>query len=337
MHLLPVSFFLTMDQHDYGENDTLDYEAVLLATELLPAAEVVVMGTSRAREGLQSPDLVSLLGEQLGHRVTVRNYGVASGRIDTSMVLLDRLAHQDKLPRVLVLAVDASDFRDVQIPGDRFRLVSAGSAVDEIRRNGWPDELDFTHVIGNSIPLRLALARTTIHYRLVRRGDFEAGDARRNNAAFGGTSEWARDYARALAIRDRPPRMRVNKAHIARAARSYVVQDDQLAKLGAMMDRARHYGVRVVLAELPVSPPVRSRELVAAARDRLRAELHRLADGSCVQTWTMESMDDDFGMRDFRDASHMCARGARRYAQLLSATITEALNAAEAGDACSTP
>lgn len=332
MHLAPSSFFLAIDQHDYADRDTLDYDAVLLATELLPAPDVVVMGTSRAREAVQSPDLVARLRKRLGRGVVVRNYGVASGRIDTSIALLDRLAAVDKLPRVAIVAVDGSDFRDLTAPANRFRLVSASTAAQDLDRNGLPSEGDVTHILGNSDWLRLRRARPTVHYRLVRRGDYDAGDAMDNNAAYGGTSAWARAYEERLARRRRPPRMKPNPAYVARVVGGYVVREAQLAKLRVLVDAAIARGVQVVLAELPVAPPVREATPVTEARDVVRAELERLAGHSCVRAFAVVSQDPEFSVVEFRDPSHVNARGARYFSKLIAPTVAAALDAGECGD-----
>lgn len=171
--LLPARVFLTFDQNDYEHAETLDFTAVSLATELLPPPDVVVLGTSRSREAIQSPVLAEAIAGRLGRSVAVRNYSSAAGRIDVSVALFERLLSERKLPRVIVLPLDASDFRDERPDESRWRYVTPATLPGEIAHNGWPAETDLAHVIGNALPLRLSDARATVRYRLLDRGDWD--------------------------------------------------------------------------------------------------------------------------------------------------------------------
>jgi len=334
--LVPTSFFLAIDQHDYQEVGIADYQAVSLALELMRAPDVVVMGTSRAREAIQSPVFERLL-QRSGRegKLVARNYAIAGGRIDTSLALLRRMiAGHHSLPKVIVLGVDGSDFRDAVPSVDSYRVTTLGTLVEDLRSSGLPTEAEIGYAIGNSLPLRMVDARPTLRYRLIRRGERRGREAMADNSAFGGTSGWARDYAELLPNRNRPPKMKSSRSQALRVARAYAIQSGQLAKLGSFVRLATAYGVRVVLAELPVAPPVLELKQVSEVRGELRAALQRWNKHSCVRVVTLEGRDADYGLREFRDDSHLSARGAARFAILIAPSTAELM--AEPGTCKST-
>jgi len=329
--LAPTSFFLAIDQHDYLEVDTADYQAVSLALELMQAPDVVILGTSRAREAIQSPVFERLLGHAgIAGRLVARNYAVAGGRIDTSLALLRRMIARDSLPKVAVLAVDGSDFRDSEPSVDSYRVMTAGAVAANLRSSSLPTEAELGYAIGNSLPLRMLDARPTLRYRLVRRGERRGREGMADNAAFGGTSGWAREYAEILPNRNRPPKMKSHRTQAQRVARAYAIQPGQLAKLDAFVELATAHGVEVVLAELPVAPPVLDLVPVPEVRRELRTALRKWTRHSCVRVVTLDGRDPDFGLREFRDDSHLSARGAARFAELVAPSTAELL--AEPGE-----
>ena len=323
--LLPRSFFMTMSQHDYSSDPTGDYTAVDLAIDFLPPADVIVVGTSRAREAVQSPLLEEELRRGLARPPEVRNYGTAGGRIDVWLALLDRLLGEGKQPRVLVVALDGSDFRDAEPLDHRYQLIDLQGLPDDIRRNGWPGETDMTHVLGNSIPLRMLDARPTVRYRLVVRGRMRASEAWTSNAAFGGTSRWARSYEREVARAGRAPKMRTKKRRLRRAISGYVVRERGIERLRELVNLATSNGVGVVLAQIPESPPLRGEAGVREAQERLRGEMRALAAGDRTWVWTSDEAGRLFGKRDYREPSHMNVRGASRFVKQIAPVVLGAL------------
>jgi hypothetical protein len=325
---LPARFFLNFDQNDYRSLDTLDFTAVSLATELLPPPEVVVLGTSRGREAVQSPVLAKALAARLGRPVEVRNYSSAAGRIDVSLALFDRLAQEGKLPRVVVLVLDASDFRDEAPNPSRWRYVTFATLRGEIERNGWPSEKDFAHVLGNSMPLRLAQARAAARYRLVDRGHGSWAKAQRGNPALGGTSAWARMLDEQVKERPAPPKMREEAGQVGRTIRSYKLHDRALERLRELDARAHATGTQLVLAESPAPPVLRADGRVPRAQAELGRTLAALADGECTRIWISSGSEDYFGKHQFRDPSHLNSVGARAFVALVAPAVADAVAAA---------
>ncbi|OPZ19355.1 MAG: hypothetical protein BWZ10_00945 [candidate division BRC1 bacterium ADurb.BinA364] len=323
--LAPASFFIVMDQHDYATDDTLDYSAVNLAIQSLPAPDAVVLGSSRAREGVHCPTLVEALRRELGRPLEIRNYALAAGRIDVCLALLDRLIVEDKLPKTLIVALDASEFRDVVPPPHRFRVVSLRSLPAEIERNSWPGEKDVTPVLGNSLPLRMALARETLRYRLVQRGDFRLADALARNAALGGETAWARLHGES----DTPPSLAIRAipgVRLRQSANAFQANEAKLARLGELVEQALNRDARVFLCEIPVSPPLRENySRVESAEAVLRAAMHALAKTNGVAAWTAEEAQAQFGLEDYFDQSHLNARGARRFTAMIAPAIANLL------------
>lgn len=330
---LPDALFLGFDQHAYERDVTMDYVAVGTAIERLPPADVVVIGTSRAREGIRSGDLAELVREQAGAEVDVRNYGVAAGRADVWPALFDRLVSEGKPPRVLVAALDASDFRDPAPTSSRFRFVDLATLSDEIQRNGLPDETDMTAVLGNSVPLRLAALRPWIRHHLVDRGEERAEGARTKNTALGGISRWAREYEEAADRTGAAPAMRAERTQVEHTIEGYAVRRDRLRALQHLAAATRAAGVALVVIEIPPAPQVRVEPVVGVARARLHAGLDALA-GPCLTLWKADAVEDDFGSDSYRDPSHLNARGARRLTQLVAPLVVAALE--ETAPDCST-
>ncbi len=324
--LLPTSFYFTFDQGDYRDRRTMDYEAVDLAIELGPTPDVLVMGTSRAREGLQSPELAALLAPSFGATPVVRNYGIAAGRVDVSLAILERMIAADHIPSVIVLVIDASDLRDREPHVERSRMLTLGTLAADVGRNGWPSEDEMTHVLGNSLGLRMALARTTLRYRLFRRGSVDA--AARGNAALGGRSRWNLGWLEANQGKspDQYPPMKQPEERLRKSIAQFVVNPRAVDRLQAFVEIASARGIQIVLAEVPTSPPVRAGSNVVTAASELRATLSSLA-GPCVRTWLVEPHLDDFATQQFLDHSHLNAMGARRFAELVAPTVSTALDA----------
>lgn len=327
--LLPNSFFLVIDQHDYDIEGTLDYTAVDLAIETLPAADVVIAGTSRAREGIRVPALQQELRRRTSSRVQVRNYATAGGRVDVWLALVERLIHEGQKPEVLVVALDGSDFRDLDAPSERYRLIDVWTLPDDIARNGWPGERDMTNVIGNSIPLRMVRSRPTIRYRVVERGDLDAKAIRMVNAAFGGLTGWAREYEARKETEGTAPRMRGRSDRIRHALVGYVFHERGFARLRELVDVATSRGIKIVLAEIPASPPLQGEEMVQLAQARLRSEMAALARHELVWAWSAEDATG-FGKTTYRDPSHLNMRGATRLTDMIETVVLEALGVPEA-------
>jgi hypothetical protein len=325
------SFFLAIDQHDYATEDTLDYTAVGLAIDLLPPADVLIMGTSRAREAIQSPELSAALTRSLRRPVSVRNYGVAAGRADTWLVLGERLIDAGKLPRVIAIALDASDFRDLEPWPQRLRFVDLWHIGRELSRNGWMTEGDVSQVIGNSIPLRIVEARPTLWYRLISRGERRGRAALATNAAFGGTTSWAREYQASLVGRNNPPIMKWSRARFRQVVRAYTVRPERLDRLDRLTSMLTSRGVRVVLAELPTSPQIRDNPRIVGARRELAAALAGLADRPCLSVIGADRSQDLLDVREFRDPSHLNARGATAFAAFLEPFVRAQLSTPPCG------
>lgn len=333
--MLPASFFLTFDQNDYGDRETLDYDAVGLAVELLEPPDVAVLGTSRAREGVPAPRLASRLEAALGRPVEVRNDGIAAGRIDISLAVLERMIAEGHVPHVLVLAIDGSDLRDQAPHPERARMVTLATLPDQMRRDGSLSETELTHVLGNSIGLRMADARETLRYRWIRRGSQTAEAFEAMNPSLGGMSQWNRDFLAEFGdlADDDLPDGRLDPDRVRMTIRGYVIAPRAVERLHAFLDLAAAHGVQVVLAEIPASSPVR-RKKVSRVISQLRVELGADDERPCVHVWMASAIDVDgeFPARFYRDPSHLNAAGGTHFVELIAPTVAKALAAGSCSD-----
>lgn len=80
-----------------------EYFAVAAAIEKYPMPDIVVVGSSRAREGLDIPVLRDQLNQLTGKRFTIANYAVSGGRAYVFEAITRRLLRESTPPKMIIL------------------------------------------------------------------------------------------------------------------------------------------------------------------------------------------------------------------------------------------
>lgn len=114
MHALPARTLLAFDQHQYNLSAAMDCTTVRRINVLQPAADVLVIGSSREREGFVMPYLKEQLAKMGVPCSDARNYAQANGRAPTQYALLRMLREAGHMPRLLIYGVTPLQISHIQ-------------------------------------------------------------------------------------------------------------------------------------------------------------------------------------------------------------------------------
>lgn len=297
-----------------------DYPEVNNVITLLDPPDVVILGSSRAREGLATPLLAEMLSEASGQPVIVHNYGLSDGGPRIWLSLWDRLEQRGR-PKLLLLGISARALRDDDEEETKTRLTTLSTLPAFVAREGWPDERGMFPILQNAVPSAALRLRSTVKHRLF---TLDLGPPRRDSGPSGG---WSTLQTQALAapwsLATHPvPDARV-AAYVAREWPEGASFDTTAASenLCALLQRATQGGVEVLVVRLPVSE-ILQRHWPEGVQARFDAQMPEIV-ARCGGSWIVPPIS--FDDTDFIEQSHLSASGAQRLTRAIAPTVASAL------------
>jgi hypothetical protein len=300
------------------------------------SAEVAIVGSSRAREGVTPPKLRRHLAA-LGTRATVENYGISDGRGEDVEAVVQQLMRSSPRPKVIVLGMSP---RELTLPPERpsqgalslWRLANwwdyrrtVSDAADSVLAAALRNELALaSHLFRLRREVYAALHRTTA--AKVERGLSRAVRQRQRpspSQMTGGKSAWHRG-------KKTYESKRVSQRHI----RKYLEHRHQepawpwtyeVTHVERAIALCQREGIPVVLFEVPVSPALHQAYPPRAYPGFQRAMAH-IAKKRSVEWLTTERLGLALSQEDFREQSHLNFRGAKKLTLALAPHVAEALS-----------
>ena len=285
-----------------------DASALRLRTEGPP--EVLVLGTSRAREGLDLPRMRAMLAGALGRDVRVGNHGLSGARAGEAEAVLD-LALREGRPRLVMLGIDPRLFQGEHEHTDRqarFAPLRASWSGD-----GTPRDRRIAAHANLGALLRTYGCRVRLGAALRGADDL----APRPTPLAGGPT---------LFQREQPDRSLVTHpiddawidAILARVREGgrYDLQPTRYAAVERMLRACTTREIPVLLFEVPLSRAL-ERHLPLGTLEATRGAARRLAAEHGTGLVLREDLDALFDEDDFFEPSHLALPGARALTEAL--------------------
>lgn len=309
----------------------LEYSAVAGFLESYGPAEVSVIGSSRARQGILVPELSGLLEGELGRRVEVSNYGCAGARAGENHAIVDYMLKRER-PGVLLYGMTC-----------RQLLSRRGYHRGVAEFWGLPDWLEFYRddpVAASSLLPMVVRAEIAGHWRTLRyrhRLGTLFHDAARAWELREVSEYSLGDILRGLPTPSplrgelllmyplQPGRTLSNTPVSDKRLASYVdrlLEDGRYRLCDRQLDhvrgiikscrqRATGDALEVVLFEVPL-PNILVEHLPEGTVERFRAMVREVASDFGVDFLTVDDYGLEFSGSDFSEQSHLSPEGARR-------------------------
>lgn len=279
-----------------------DASALRLRTEGPP--EVLVLGTSRAREALDLPRMRRLLRDALGRDVCVGNHGLSGARAGEAAAVLE-LALREGTPRLVLLGIDPRLFQGAVEHTDRQARFAPWSMAWDAARSS--DDRRITAHANLGAVLRTYGARARLRAAL--RGD---GDLAATPTPLAGGSTLFQREEPERSLRTHPIDDAWIEAMLARVREDgrYALRAERYAAVERMLAACAARGVSVLLFEIPISRAF-TRYLPLGTVEATRAAARRLAAAHGADLVLREDLDALFDEDDFFEPSHLALPGAQ--------------------------
>lgn len=287
------------------------------------SADVIVLGSSRAREGVAMPKLQAAVGPSM----TAGNYALGGSRASEVLLTVHHLLRAVPRPRLALLGIEPRLLLD-----DRGSLASQQHFLTYLdwrrlrrERGGAPLAPYFGAAVRHSLGRYVWLLRYDHVFRQARKR--------------APTSRWRRIRDRLLQApedvpsplrgqltpwqKDKPRQSRKlsredTRDYVQRVGRGspYAQDEDQRRRLREAVRLLREGGVDIVLFEMPISPAL-ERELPPGTIDRLHAVMEEFSRDLEVSWWTADALGIELKRKDWREHSHLNLRGANKVSDAL--------------------
>ncbi|HOX43911.1 MAG TPA: hypothetical protein PK668_09935 [Myxococcota bacterium] len=297
------------------EPGEVEYAAVEAHLRLAGPAEVVVLGSSRAREALSVPLLGELLGEALGRAPRVESYAVGGATAVEVEAILGMLLRRGR-PRLIVYGLSPR-----QLWGEPTYAQAARFWDLDDWRADW--QAHGPAALGRLPELVRGGLRAVSRLFLCRERAAEAvrelfGAPRLRNPVLGGPSEW-HQRGPTLAMLGREvseARVRWYVSQLLQDGR-YPFSQAKREALARVLARCRAAGVELVLVELPLAD-VLWRFKPAGTRETFLRVVGEEAARAGLPFVRLDELGLALGPDEFLDQSHLNLRGAERLTRALA-------------------
>ena len=301
---------------------TSTYPALRTILEEEGPAEVVIVGSSRARDSIAAPDLAAACSEALGRRVSVGNYASPAATADEVEFILRFVFAQERKPAVILYGISPSQLSPltaaVHRAGRMWRLADweresstlhaahVGRAREIAVQNelGWWCRLyGYRDSVGQYLRQLLGAEPRHSNPILGQLSDQHASDP---DARLG---DAPRDDAEVRALLR--PEMRDGR---------YPLGGEAARHFESVLTACRDAGVTLVVYEVPLTDSL-VRSFPRGTLERMRRIALRLANEHRAHYVQVEDLGVRFDETLFRDLSHMNLEGARRLTDRLARRV----------------
>lgn len=320
----------------YAAGGEAAYQALVPELQHYGAAEVAIVGSSRAREGLPAPEVRSAL-EGRAKKWRVANYSLVGATGGDVEIVVKRLLEAEPPPRVIAYGVEIvafeKGFRDGLTKKAPY-IWRLSDALDARSRVGPQADRFLARAIRNSISdlsflFRLrpefyeALQQPTyskLEKKLDRIFSYKGGD---KNPLRG-------DLTKSQKGANRNVSRNVSDKHV----KEYLKPDygpglwpnlALIERIESIATMAKAAGVELLLIEVPLSPQLQ-RNLPEGTLQTFYEQMEGISDRQHVPFVRVSDLDTEFPQGDFREQSHLNFKGGRKLARLWAKVINDAVN-----------
>lgn len=299
----------------------VEYQAVRLSADYLGVADVAVIGSSRAREGLVAPVLSATLKRESGRNLSVANYACAGATAEESLATLRRLLTDRQDIRLVVYGVSPRQLWGYELKYSQAALMWSWSDWwREVEVHGrdawryWPDVLrgQMSRYL-RSLAFR-ARVREWTEELIQGRGPWPT-------PVTGALSQWQFRGPEMAMIGNRVGDARV-KWYVKQLLKDgrYPFGQVKLQKMEELLRTCRQAGVPLVMVEMPLAK-ILHKHLPEGTYQHYLEQVRGLARRENIPFIETDRLGIDLSNREFLDQSHLNLLGATRISRALATQV----------------
>ena len=288
-----------------------EYDASALRLRAEGPPDLLILGTSRAREAFDLPHLHARLEVELGTAPTLGNHGLSGARAGEADAVLS-LALRHGHPDLVILGLDPRLLQGTrEHRGRQARFAPLSSSWRGPRQ----EDRRLTAHAHLGAWLRTYGCRNRLRAALQGRDDLSI---RSTPFTGGATLFQQREPEVSLASRPVPGRYVEQLLERVREAGRYELTQHRIDTVRRLLDRCATAGVPVLLVEIPMSRAMAS-HLPMGTLASFQRIAQGLAEAHGLPLATPTDLALSFDERDFYEPSHLNRRGARRLTDAVAA------------------
>jgi hypothetical protein len=296
-----------------------EYNAVAAALNRDDAPEILVVGSSRAREAINLPLLKQVLSERAGRDVSVGSCAVSGAHTSDVEAIVSRALRTKNPPKYILYGIAE---RDINRTGGAFDQATRFWNLDDLRG------VMAAHGAGKILPELATVARNEIgrHFRLlgmreqirltVRQKLTGTHRDAKETLIYGQLTDWQKGSPRRSLQTKPAPRERVLQ-NIRDFQRREYPDVNLIACLERTIARFGNGKTELILFEVPPSRAVRKALPPNVYPSFLQTVDEQTKGKPDVQFFTTNRLALDLGDRDFREMAHLNLNGATKMTQAL--------------------
>jgi len=318
--------------NDAGEMD-LAYRSVVTELEA-GAAEVVVVGSSRARRGVLAPVLERAM-KTARIKGNVENFSLGRARAEDVALVVKRVGEAKPRPKLLIWSLSArelepsdarpdSSVRYLWRPSDWLEARSElGAAADAYLPDALRNEAArVSYLVRYRFAFQDALEQRGSRAQRRDASNVLVPVRKKRTPMQGGIASVYEGKQRNVSLRIDRERV---KAYLGNAYRDPKwPQNYQSDYLEAAVRHARKLGVPVLLVEIPVHPMLEE-AMPPGTPKKFRSHLHQVARRQGVPFVSAPELGVRFVPKDFYEQSHLNYRGAQKYSEAIAPFVLRAV------------
>jgi hypothetical protein len=302
-----------------------EYRSIPAELQRVGAAEVAIVGSSRAREAIALPELAADLEERAGRKVTVASYAVAGGRAAEVRVIARRLLGARPRPELVLYGVGPRQLLEREDPG--MALGRIWGLADWVRARLELGRGPTAPWLGAS--LRNSAGRHAYAVRFqpqVHAALTEPSEGLKKAFTEAPGLKYAPTRGRHTIWQTRSPNKSIDispsraRSYLDKVldGRPYDLDPAQLGRMDDTLELLGEAGVLVVLFEVPIQP-VLAEQFPEGTLQEFQRLMVELAERHGVEYLPAAGLVPDLPRSGFREQSHLNLAGAR----LLTAALVE--------------
>jgi hypothetical protein len=313
---LHVSHWPKKMPYDLGLDE---YHAALANLDKYGPADVSILGSSRARESIDLPQLRGIVRRAAGKNLSVANYAVSGARAYVFESIARKMLRDRNPPQIILVGICERDLG--QDPSGHDQAPMYWNWDDwklQWERRGLSVLSDLPTVA------RSYLARYywTLRYReqlRLRIRQMLGGEKDEPSPMDGELTPWQRRSPNRTLLSN-PVKSSVVKKYAATLTRGQYPDPEQRESLRALARACREKHVQLIFYELP-TPDILRRYIRPGVYERFIREVRRTSSEYGARFVQVSSLHVPLSDRDFREPSHMCYAGAHRFTLALAKRV----------------